>query len=688
MKFRTVLNLIFLSIVTTTLFAAETTLPPVAVEQMISQAAPYQPGDNLQPLRRIEDLVRQSFGIPGLRLQLETGLDRLLANANATYDAKRFACQQLGLIGSEISLPALAELLKNDQTAGIACLALSTLASPKANTVLREALPGAQGNSRADIINALGNRRDTESIPTIANLVRHPDAATSSAAITALGKIATPEACQALAGLRRDPNPAVSTPAALASLNAVGVITSNPDTAKSLSSTVFAMLGELRNPPYPDHIRRAALTALLPLSKDLEEKRITEVITGTDDALKPVAIAAVRTLKSRGASARYAGLLGEGLQAQEQILLLETLAARDDSAAHSAILKSLNAKDPGVRKSAITLAGKIGEASSAADLIKLFARTTDAEETQLIQQTLCMMPGGVKVDKAIVGELKASAAIAPPSTLEATLVSVVAKRGSQSAVPVLLKIANSSSPNKTAAYRALAAQSGPGDAADLVDSLFNLGNAENPSRADAEDAARQALAKLPPARGSVLVHKALDKDAKVKLTSAALPLRRTSLLTLLPACPDATALATLRQASAELPFRDAAIRTLAQWPDLTAWDILADTYSQGNDQQRVTALRGLVRLIDEANAKADFKLVDNYKFLLAGARTDQDRKLILSAVAGAAHPAVLPLVYPLLSQPGVRSEAELAVKKIADSIKARNPKEAQAALQKLQEMKQ
>ena len=61
----------------------------------------------------------------GVRKHLEAGLVRLLA-PTSTFEARRFACKELGFIGSSRALPALAELLKNENTAGIGCLALTT----------------------------------------------------------------------------------------------------------------------------------------------------------------------------------------------------------------------------------------------------------------------------------------------------------------------------------------------------------------------------------------------------------------------------------------------------------------------------------------------------------------------------------------------------------------------------------
>jgi hypothetical protein len=59
-------------------------------------------------------------------------------------------------------------------------------------------------------------------------------------------------------------------------------------------------------------------------------------------------------------------------------------------------------------------------------------------------------------------------------------------------------------------------------------------------------------------------------------------------------------------------------------------------------------------------------------------------RLILGALGGAAHPDALKLALPLLDKTGVHAEAEVAVKKIAESIKGQYPQAAEEALKRLQ----
>ena len=103
-----------------------------------------------------------------------------------------------------------------------------------------------------------------------------------------------------------------------------------------------------------------------------------------------------------------------------------------------------------------------------------------------------------------------------------------------------------------------------------------------------------------------------------------------------------------------------------------------------SEAARGLIIRGLVRLAGEENAHPNAKLIARYRELLAQAHSDADLRLILGALGGAAHPESLQLALPLLDNAGVHAEAEVAVRKIAEAIKAKHPQAAEEALKRLQ----
>jgi len=635
------------------------------IAKAVAEAATYEPGQSREPFRRLEGFVHQPS--PAARQELEAGLVRLLA-PTATFEARRFACKQLGIIGSNRALPALAELLKSEETAGIACLALTTYPRGKADDSLRAALPAAPGTARIQIINTLGDRRDAKAVRLLAQSAADADLAVAKAAVAALGKIGTPAAWKALTSA------ATAAPAALqTSLTEATVRCADGLAGSGNRKAATSIYEDLLAPSQPAYVRRAALDAVLRLDKARAQRRILEVLHGSDLTLKPVAIANVRALPSRDASEVFAAELPR-LQPQEQVWLIDSLAARGDSPACAAIGRSLASPDPTVRRAAIGTLGRICGACCVPLFVGALERAPEAEERRAVESALISLRGGAQTDSAIVAALEKSA-----GNPRASLISVLARREGPAANVRLLAEAGQSDPAVAkAALRALSKTATGEEVTPLLKLLVQTRDAE--VRSEAESAAAQAIARLPdPARRSALVRQALGQAQSVESRSA--------LLGLLPGCGDAAALAALRAAAddSDTRVRDAAVRALADWPDASAWDALAGIYRQpANESVRGLALRGLVRLAGEENARPGAALIERYRQLLVGARGDADNRLILGALGGATQPEALELAVTLLDHAGVRAEAEVAVRKIAEAIKVQHPKAAQEALNRLQ----
>ena len=186
---------------------------------------------------------------------------RLLA-PSSTFEARRFACKQLGIIGSSRALPALGSLLKSEETVGIACLALTTYPPGKADKLLRAALPAARGTACIQIINTLGDRRDAKAVGLLAQAAANADLAVASAAVAALGKVGNRAAWKAIASFSKAPSPALQTTLTEATVRCADALAGSGD-----HKTATPIYEGLLAPSQPAYIRRAAFEALLRLDK-------------------------------------------------------------------------------------------------------------------------------------------------------------------------------------------------------------------------------------------------------------------------------------------------------------------------------------------------------------------------------------------------------------------------------------
>jgi len=201
--------------------------------------------------------------------------------------------------------------------------------------------------------------------------------------------------------------------------------------------------------------------------------------------------------------------------------------------------------------------------------------------------------------------------------------------------------------------------------ATLLKKYATLANPE--MRSDIEGFAEQAVA----ATENVSIRSAAVREA---LALARGGEARCAIVSLLPAAGDAPALAALLSAvnGNVAQERDCSVYALSQWPDLAAWDALYSIFRKPlNEAYRSITLRSLVRLVGDANAQPDDQLIAHYRELFDGARDAADLKQILGALGGAAHPEALKLATAQLDKPGVRAEAEVAVKKITEALKAK-----------------
>lgn len=632
---------------------------------LAEKAANYVSGGDVVPLRELERALVATIDAPADRAQAEAALVRMLA-ADASFEAKRFACERLSEYGTDAAVPALAALLGAEETAGLACTALGGIRTEKAAEALRTALAASKGPSRVQVISALGLRRDEPSAAALAGLARDADAAVARAAVTALGRIASPAAVAALAALRKDAPAGLAADAAAASLDAAERMADRAAAA--------ALCDEILQSAKAAHLRRGAYAALLRADADGGLARIRAALKAKprDALLVPVAIARVAELQDAGASKTFGAML-PGLLPDEQGWMIGALAARGDADARAAIRGQVASTQAVTRRTALAAVGRIEDAAAVPLLATALAGAAAEEDRVAVEQALAGLRGGSATDTAIAQAVQKAQGVA-----RVALIGLLARRGATGEVPALLIESDSTNAAVArAAYQALSKLAGAAEVPALLQRLAKAG--DKALRADVEAATARALSRMPDAAaGSKAVRGALAANPGTDL--------RCALLRLLPVAGDAAALEALRKALAgdDAPVRDAAVRALAGWPDVAAWDALAAVFQKPeNDAQRALAFGGLVRMTRTLNAKPDDALIARYRLLVDGIRTDDDRRQILGALTGVAHPAALEMAVPMLDVPAVRAEAILALKGILPAVKPSHPKEAVEAWKKM-----
>lgn len=627
----------------------------------------YASGGEVAALRRYEQLVATAVNDAVVRELVEADLVRALGG-NSTYEAKRFACAQLAIIGAEASVTATSALFKTNDTVGIACLALATNPSPQAGKALRNALGKLKGPYLVQVINTLGTRRDTAAIRRLRELSTDADAAVAGAAYLALGKIASPAALTALAEARKQSDPAVASDVAAGSFIAAEHLL-----AANRRLAAHRIYEELFEPGRANHVRRGAFEALVRLDRDGGGARAAEALAGAETLFKPSAIAAVASMTNPTASKTFGALLPK-LAPGEQALMVESLALRNDADAREAVQRQLESPYELVRTAAIRALGRIGDASTVPALARAVWGAKTDSELRTVELALAELPGGDAVDQALAAQLRNRMA-----GTKAPFLGALVRRANPASIRVF--VAETASPDPVMARLAFQGLSRVTTADDVPTLLTALGQVK------AEGARAEATASVAQALSRVGTPAANAEHIRAKLNSTPGPSGVTTYLPLLAVCPDPAGLEVVIAAASDsdATVRDVGLRTLADWPTAEAWEPLVALYAKAPSATgRTLALRGLVRLLGEQNAHPDAAVAGRYRALLASASNDTDRKLILGALAGCHDPAALALAVEQLDVAGVAAEAKLAVSKIAGAIKAHHPDAAATALKKLQ----
>jgi hypothetical protein len=666
-------------------------LPVLEMDETLKALASYDSTTGKAVWAQLEN----QLGDPQNHPALEETLIRVI-NSQSTPDARSRACKMLAVVGTDKSTPVLGNLLRyglkqNIHDVEIACFALAASSDPQAGEILRKVLAESlevksqDPAARVQIINALGTLRDRASVPALAQLaiLENSDPQTATAAILALGRISNIEALnavsEALARNVESPN--------LGVLNAgYEAIISQADLRRSdtllFNTTVYQRIRNSR--AMPDYIRCSALLGELRADSEAAMQIILSVLRSDDALLKPTAIAAIENLPLKFDSQPFLELFtGNLLRADDKSLLIRSVASRPDSYAQRIVALGLANPEPLIRRAAIESASQA--VTSSAVLKGLVQALVESPDDQAaVAQTLLRLPKDDLVDMGLIQLLQEFLGAEPlrgngpeAQAAKVTLIDALGKRGNPLASAALLLQSSSTDPaTLKSSYLALIRTATASDLPRLTTTLLAIG----------DDTLRRSCAVYL----AQFIQRMEDQNSAVGVLSETLlkgnlaPAQKATLVTLLSACPTPESLDRIVGLQNEsLPaLKDAVVSALASWPDSTVWKPLLNVFEASDTPtHRSQALRALLEIQMEENPKATADLALRYAALLKAANSNEEKKMILAALAQAAHPDTLALALSQLDNPAIAADARGAAERIAASLKTTHPEEANKALE-------
>jgi HEAT repeat protein len=595
-------------------------------------------------------------GAEAERAELATILAAKAADATVPQPARVWVVRQLEYIGAAESVPALTTLLNGQDVELKECArrALEKNPAPAATEVLRAALKqGGEPAWKIGLLQSLGERRDSGSIELIKLHLSSKE--TTLAASSALAKIADPQVVAALWGAY-DEGIAGAADALVAAgnrLESAGDKVAAKDLFNRLYLAGTTGLGAspqaAKQPIAPVQVRSAALIGLAAADPASARSFIDEALQQQEPALQFAAVTAAEAAHGKAAVTAALVPLLPKLLPGAKVFVLRAL----DASAEAQIIATAGDPDEVVRIAALEALSRVGSAASVAILVK--AAAENASGTQKAATAALARISGPGADAAI-----AKSASEGDAKTRVVAINALTQRNDQSALPALLPYAGEADPTvSAAAYAALGKMGTDKELEGLIQLVLT-------QKTPGAVSALQAVA-------SRATDKAAAAQKLIELTKTAEPQQLASLYEILALVGGKEALTAVSIAagSSNEQVKDAATRALANWPDFSGATpllvIALDVHV--TLVHNVLAVQAVARLVKSSDQEPAANRLKAALAAMKAAKRDEDKKLLLSALASVPDKAAGEAIKPYLSDPKYQQEAGLAAVTLADSLR-------------------
>ena len=650
---------------------ATMTAAGIDLNATLSAVARYQFGDDRKPLAALQQLVLYAHSLAGndprgFRGNLADRMAALLTSPDATPAAKSFVCGQLADIATEPQAGTLNALLTNPPPVADAALrALERVPGLSVDRMLREALGTLKGELKIGVVVALGTRRDRAVVESLIAMVNGADAPLAGAAADALGRIGGDAAAQALQQALARAKGRLRTEVTAACLNCAEHLL-----ADGQNASAAALYLQLSGPAETDQVRMAALRGSVRANPAQGVSAVCTALTSGDPALESMALQLAPELPGTAATEQLALCLPM-TSVPVQALLLGALTIRGDVAARGAVQSAVSSGDPAVRLAAVSALGTLGNEAAVKTLVDRTKAEVATAERQAARNSLVHLRGpGIN---NVLTTLLSQSEVAQ----HAELIRILAARSAVSSVAALEKAAEAADGTvRQEAWKALGHLARASDVAALVELLVR---ARDEDRDEAEKSVGAVLGRSD--------HPDL-RAALQKLETVETPAARVSLIRLVSAVGDDSALPALRKAvqSGDAGLREAAVRGLAAWPTPTPLeDLVKIARTAPEPVYRVLAVRGAIRLSNNAEGRTPEQMAGLVTELMRLASAPAERKAVLAELGRCPTLDALRVAQKALADPELAAEAGLAVTQIASALRDKHRDEALAALEQVLE---
>ncbi len=633
-------------------------------------------------------IILQDIGSYAARPGAEAEREALAKVMNNTLEQKEMPdtmrnwfVLQLERIGKGESVPALTKLLsaEDKNLRDYARRALEKNPDPSATDALLKELASVKNSRwRIGLINSLGQRRAESAVILLTQALKNQDVKVAAAAITALSNIGGKESTQALLGVIENQASPIYDKAAQGLIDIARQMAANQDIAGAAKIYEALYENSSKMPrdsgtPNPFNIRAAAINGLIICNPERGTRELVNIIQDSDPKTRSLAIQAARMSPSMEAVQALGKMLPE-LEPDSQVQVLALIGDRQDISSISSVKELLNSRQESLRLAAIDTLSKLSDAVTVESLFEIAANSSGADQTAA-REGLALMTG-----TGIEEIIKTKAASGNVKT-RVVAINLLGQRRIPGAAESLIGYATDNNEDISAA--AFAALVHVDDSVEIT-TIIELLTKTKSSKALSSGATtlRSILAKVK------------DKDAAAKIIIAQMETAeedlKLTLLSTLNAIGGPIALETVIEASQSTDenVRDVGIRTLSNWPDFEAVEILLSIASKSETSltHYVLATRGALQLIQNSNlaplddrASLCINAFDN-------ARRDEEKRQAISTMASLSSMKVVEKLLELVQDENFKEEAGLAAVQLAANMLWSNRQIAQKLAQKIRDL--
>ncbi|SHE64762.1 HEAT repeat [Fodinibius roseus] len=535
---------------------------------------------------------------------------------------KVFLMEQLELIGSNESIPALQSFIGDDRLNESAVHALRAINTNRARQVLAEGISATEGEKRIAVIKALGDMKASDVTGSLLPLATSDDPMTRKVVLYALARSGEPEAGEVLSSALDTGEGYQQEAARRYYLLYAGRLAEEGNTSQSADISRNILSGD-----FSSEARSSALSILVGHEGEEALDDLVEAAESSDARLRSTALSLLGQhagwqVPERWTTASALDELSPAVQAD----IIDML-GRSGRASVSTLRPFLESNELSVRIAAARATAAAGGEEALPVLLEALTEAEQPEEIAALKNALLRLPTESLVSEA------ADLLPSPSGSARIALIEILAeRRADQHLDTVLDQLDGSDAPVRLAVFQSLRGLADPDDLPQLARLLSEAQN-EN-ERSALQEAVLAVSEEIPePEKRARAVLQALEEAPNRQ---------KPYLLELLPEMGGEKALEAVVAASRSSndSIQQAALRALSDWPDALALSPLAEAFQNAPESGRSDILEGYIRLVQQSKYSAADK-VQFLKDMLDESTSGEEKLRVLSGFAALESPEAL-----------------------------------------------